>query len=257
MFIASGVGELAGVALGAAVGLSVGVSVETGASVDAGAATLDDTCVGVGTSSGAGVVSEQAVRVARAIMRVMVAVRNSFSTGSFLFLVGSSIHSTCRHLIPPGASALVPSASPCAPDPSWAKLVHRDGSCPGWNLECGVGTGVRFVGVPVGVAPGAWGVEAGVDGVVVDAEAGVGLGVGVSDACVGTGLGAAIAGVASDVASGVGELAVNAVVAASCPGPVDIQTLGVHLLSCLSENLSIGVRDRPAHAAAVGVGHRD
>ena len=70
MFVASGVGELAGVALGAAVGLSVGAWVETGASVDAGAATLDDTWVGVGTSSGAGVVSEQAVKAAR-ISRMM------------------------------------------------------------------------------------------------------------------------------------------------------------------------------------------
>ena len=36
MFVASGVGELAGVALGAAVALSVGAWVETRASVDAG-----------------------------------------------------------------------------------------------------------------------------------------------------------------------------------------------------------------------------
>ena len=48
-------------------------------------------------------------------------------------------------------------------------------------------------------------------------------------------MGAAIAG----VASGVGELAGNAVVAALCPGPVDIQASGVHRLSCLSKNLSI------------------
>ena len=68
----------------------------------------------------------------------------------------------------------------------------------------------------------------------------MGSGVRVSCACVGTGVGAAIAGVASDVASGVGELAGNAVVAALYPGPVDIQALGVHLLSCLSKNLSIG-----------------
>ena len=98
--VGPGVGVLAGVALGAAVGLSAGVSVETGASVDAGAAVPDDTWIGVGTSSGAGVVSEQAVRVARVTMRVMVAVRNSFSTGSFLFFLsrgsGFAFHSTCR-----------------------------------------------------------------------------------------------------------------------------------------------------------------
>ena len=68
--VGSGVGGLAGVALGAAVGLSFGAWVETGASVDAGAAVPDDTWVGVGTSSVAGVVSEQAVRVANATRRV-------------------------------------------------------------------------------------------------------------------------------------------------------------------------------------------
>ena len=67
----------------------------------------------------------------------------------------------------------------------------------------------------------------------------MGLGVGVSDACVGTGLGAAIAGVASDVASGVGELAVNAVVAASCPGlwtsrPQEFTFCPAYLKTCLS-----------------------
>ena len=95
-----GVGGLAGVALGAAVGLSVGAWVETEASVDAGVATLADTWVGVGTSSGAGVVSEQAVRVARAIRKNMVAGRNSFSTGSYLSFLsrgsGFAFHSTCR-----------------------------------------------------------------------------------------------------------------------------------------------------------------
>ena len=125
--VGSGVGGLAGVALGAAVGLSVGAWVETGA-VDAGAATLDGTWVGVGTSSGAGVVSEQAVRVARATRKNMVAGRNSFSTGSFLFLVGSSIHSTCRDLIPlgesvsnPGSLSLlaVPKQTSPGPDALW------------------------------------------------------------------------------------------------------------------------------------------
>ena len=59
---------------------SVGAWVETGASVDAGAAVPDDTWVGVGTSSVAGVVSEQAVRVAKATRRVMVASRSSLYT---------------------------------------------------------------------------------------------------------------------------------------------------------------------------------
>ena len=93
------VGVLVGVALGVAVGLSVGASVETGTSVDVGVA------VGVGVEvgawvSGAGVGSEQAVKVASVTRRVMVAVRNSFSTGSFLFFLsrgsGFVFHSTCR-----------------------------------------------------------------------------------------------------------------------------------------------------------------
>ena len=142
----SRVGGLAGVAVGPAVGLSVGAWVETGASVDVGATGLDDTWVGVGTSSGAGVVSEQPVRVAKSAGMMKVAVRNSLSTGSFLFLVGSSVHSTCLHLIPPGASALVPTASPCAPEGPqgywvWPSPHHetrapyygRDGPCRTWS----------------------------------------------------------------------------------------------------------------------------
>ena len=79
MFVASGVGELAGVALGAAVGLSVGVLVETGASVDAGAAVGVGAEVG-GTVSGAGVGSEQAIMAARISRMMRVAVGSSRCT---------------------------------------------------------------------------------------------------------------------------------------------------------------------------------
>ena len=85
--------------MGAAVGLSACGSVGTGNSVGVGVAVGDGAEVGARVS-GAGVGSEQAVRVASVTRRVMVAVRNSFSTGSFLSFLsrgsGFAFHSTCR-----------------------------------------------------------------------------------------------------------------------------------------------------------------
>ena len=119
--VGPGVGVLAGVAVGAAVGLSVGASVGTGISVGVVVAVGAGVEVGAWVS-GAGVGSEQAVNIARVNRMMRVAWGNNFSTGSFLFLMGSSVHSTCRHLNHFGESAQVPTASPCAPEPSGAKL---------------------------------------------------------------------------------------------------------------------------------------
>ena len=90
-----------------------------------------------------------------------------------------------------------------------------------------VGDSVGSAAVPVGVAPGVTGVSADVDGVVVDVDAGLGPGVGISGACVGTRVGDAIAGVGSDVASWVGELAANAIVAALGPRCTDGTVCGI------------------------------
>ena len=81
-----------------------------------------------------------------------------------------------------------------------------------------VGDAVGFAAAPVGVALDVTGVDAGVGVSFVGVEAGVGPGVGVSDASVWTGVGGSGVGDGVVVASGVCELAGNAVVAAPSLG---------------------------------------